>query len=292
MGRASRRRPGRASRRADAAVVLHRGWNGPRARPVPGRGDGAPRARAAPAVDQDLRRRTGVVRVRESCGDRRAGCGRLRADVRVSQPSRDVAAVMGAGGEIGGFTVLAEWRAMRRRASEGPRLRPRPRARRRDPGCGRTSRSTASTGRRALALAAAGTALHPGDILAAPASEPVAGEPWRRWSGSRSKGSGRWSSALLRDVARRRLGRDRHRRRHAARCHRGVRRHRRLRRDAVGDRDAASRCRRSSRPRWPRSTAPLEEVVGFLLETSRCVRGSPTSSSATIRSWSRWASTS
>lgn len=88
-----------------------------------------------------------------------------------------VAAIMGAGGEIGGFTVLAEWRAL---GSEPPKDR--------DFALGLgpavvTSGAGASADGfdwlAAVEFAAAGTALHPGDILAAPASEPIVGEPGR-----------------------------------------------------------------------------------------------------------------
>ena len=87
-----------------------------------------------------------------------------------------VAAVMGAGGEIGGFTVLAEWRA----GGVAP-----PKDRDFALGLGPVV-VTPDAARPALdgfdwssavQLAAAGTALYPGDILAAPASEPLVGEP-------------------------------------------------------------------------------------------------------------------
>jgi hypothetical protein len=87
-----------------------------------------------------------------------------------------VAAVMGPGGEIGGFTVLAEWRA-------GGVMPPKDR----DfaLGLGPVVVTPDAAGpvldgfdwASAVRLAAAGTALHAGDILAAPASEPLAGEP-------------------------------------------------------------------------------------------------------------------
>ena len=82
---------------------------------------------------------------------------------------------MGAGGEIGGFTVLAEWRAS---GVEPPKDRDFAL------GLGPVVVTPDAAGPTldgfdwpaALALAAAGTALYPGDILAAPASEPVAGD--------------------------------------------------------------------------------------------------------------------
>ena len=176
----------------------------------PARRDGSPRACAAPAVDQDLRRarrrslsrilRRSSVRAGSSPGRRprlapsrgRGGHGCRRRDRRVHGTRR----------------VACE----RRRASEGPRLRPRPRAGRRDPGCGTTC---------ARRLRLAGRASRSRRL--APPSTRATSSPRRlpsrspaslatRWSGSRSRGSGRWSSASLRDDARRRLGRNRHRR--------------------------------------------------------------------------------
>jgi len=87
-----------------------------------------------------------------------------------------LAAVMGAAGEIGGFTVLAEWRAI----GVAP-----PKDRDFALGLGPVVVTPDAAGAAldgfdwsaAVALAAAGTALHPGDILAAPASAPLAGEP-------------------------------------------------------------------------------------------------------------------
>jgi hypothetical protein len=89
-----------------------------------------------------------------------------------------MAAVMGAGGEIGGFTVLAEWRA----AGVAP-----PKDRDFALGLGPVVVTTdaerpAADGfdwSAAVELAAAGTALYPGDILGSPAAEPIAGEPGR-----------------------------------------------------------------------------------------------------------------
>lgn len=84
-----------------------------------------------------------------------------------------VAAVVGAEGEIGGFTVLAEWRA------DG--VAP-PKDRDFALGLGPVVVTTgvASDGfdwAAAVALAAAGTALYPGDIVAGPASEPLGAGP-------------------------------------------------------------------------------------------------------------------
>ena len=84
-----------------------------------------------------------------------------------------VAAVIGANGEIGGFTVLAEWRA----SGVAP-----PKDRDFALGLGPVvvTSDVAADGfdwAAAVALAAAGTALFPGDILAAPAAEPVPAEP-------------------------------------------------------------------------------------------------------------------
>jgi hypothetical protein len=87
-----------------------------------------------------------------------------------------MAAVMGAGGEIGGFTVLAEWRA----AGIAP-----PKDRDFALGLGPVV-VTADADRpeadgfdwaAAVELAAEGTALYAGDILASPAGEPIAGAP-------------------------------------------------------------------------------------------------------------------
>ena len=86
-----------------------------------------------------------------------------------------VAAVMGAGGEIGGFTVLAEWRA----AGIAPpkdrdfALGLGPVVVTPDVGAPVADGFDWST---AVEFAAAGTALYAGDIVAAPASEPIAGE--------------------------------------------------------------------------------------------------------------------
>lgn len=87
-----------------------------------------------------------------------------------------LAAVMGAGGEIGGFTVLGEWRA----SGVAP-----PKDRDFALGLGPVVVTPAAAGpaldgfdwAAAVALATAGTALYPGDILAAPASEPLAAGP-------------------------------------------------------------------------------------------------------------------
>jgi hypothetical protein len=87
-----------------------------------------------------------------------------------------LAAVMGAGGEIGGFTVLAEWRA----AGIAP-----PKDRDFALGLGPVVVTTDADRPEAdgfdwaaaVELAAAGTALYAGDILASPAGEPIAGEP-------------------------------------------------------------------------------------------------------------------
>jgi hypothetical protein len=87
-----------------------------------------------------------------------------------------VAVVMGPSGEIGGFTVLAEWRAS---GVEPPKDRDFAL------GLGPVVVTPDAAGPSidgfdwpsALALAAAGTALYPGDIVAAPASEPVACDP-------------------------------------------------------------------------------------------------------------------
>jgi hypothetical protein len=87
-----------------------------------------------------------------------------------------VAAIIGAGGEIGGFTVLAEWRA----GGVAP-----PKDRDFALGLGPIVVTgdegvPASGGfdwAAALELAGAGTSLYPGDILAAPASEQRSGEP-------------------------------------------------------------------------------------------------------------------
>jgi hypothetical protein len=97
----------------------------------------------------------------------------------VSAPTASVAAhprmaaVIGAEGEIGGFTVLAEWRAD---SVEPPKDR--------DFALGLgpvvVTSGVASDGfdwTAAVALAAAGTALYPGDVLAGPASEPIAAGP-------------------------------------------------------------------------------------------------------------------
>jgi len=81
-----------------------------------------------------------------------------------------VAAVIGAGGEVGGFTLLAEWRA--------DELAP-PKDRDFALGLGPvvvTGDAGATDGfdwPAALELAASGTALYPGDILAAPASDAI-----------------------------------------------------------------------------------------------------------------------
>jgi uncharacterized protein DUF2437 len=97
-------------------------------------------------------------------------------DASVSGPATSmtvlprVAAVIGAGGEVGGFTLLAEWRA------DG--LAP-PKDRDFALGLGPvvvTGDAGATDGfdwPTALELAASGTALYPGDILAAPASEAI-----------------------------------------------------------------------------------------------------------------------
>ena len=87
-----------------------------------------------------------------------------------------VAAVMGAGGGIGGFTVLAEWRA----SGIAP-----PKDRDFALGLGPVVVTPDAGGpgadgfdwATAVELAAAGTALYPGDVLAAPASAPIAGKP-------------------------------------------------------------------------------------------------------------------
>lgn len=84
-----------------------------------------------------------------------------------------IAAVMGADGEIGGFTVLAEWRA----TGIAP-----PKDRDFALGLGPVvvTGDVASEGfdwDAAVAFAAAGTTLYPGDVLAAPASDPVAARP-------------------------------------------------------------------------------------------------------------------
>ena len=98
----------------------------------------------------------------------------------ISGPTRSlvvhprVAAVIAAGGEIGGFTVLAEWRA----AGVAP-----PKDRDFALGLGPVvvtpdAAEPAADGfdwSAAVELAAAGTALYPGDILASPAAEPIAG---------------------------------------------------------------------------------------------------------------------
>jgi hypothetical protein len=87
-----------------------------------------------------------------------------------------MAAVIGAGGEIGGFTVLAEWRA----SGVAP-----PKDRDFALGLGPVV-VTGDADRpeadgfdwaAAVELAAAGTALYPGDILASPAGEPIAADP-------------------------------------------------------------------------------------------------------------------
>jgi Domain of unknown function (DUF2437) len=83
-----------------------------------------------------------------------------------------VAAVMGAHGEVGGFTVLAEWRARGIAPPKdrdfalglGPVVVTPDEAGLRDEGFDWAA---------AVALAAAGTALYPGDIVAAPASALV-----------------------------------------------------------------------------------------------------------------------
>jgi hypothetical protein len=89
-----------------------------------------------------------------------------------------VAAVIGAGGEIGGFTVLAEWRA----SGVAP-----PKDRDFSLGLGPVV-VTGDADRpeadgfdwaAAVELAAAGTALYPGDILASPTGEPIAADPGR-----------------------------------------------------------------------------------------------------------------
>jgi len=87
-----------------------------------------------------------------------------------------VAVVIGVGGEIGGFTVLAEWRAGGVAA---------PKDRDFALGLGPVVVTPDAAGPAldgfdwpaALELAAAGTALFPGDILAAPASDPLAAWP-------------------------------------------------------------------------------------------------------------------
>ena len=87
-----------------------------------------------------------------------------------------MAAVIGAGGEIGGFTVLAEWRA----SGVAP-----PKDRDFALGLGPVV-VTGDADRpeadgfdwaAAVELAATGTALYPGDILASPAGEPIAADP-------------------------------------------------------------------------------------------------------------------
>jgi hypothetical protein len=100
----------------------------------------------------------------------------------VSGPARSlcvlprVAAVMGAHGEIGGYTVLADWRAT------GV---PPPKDRDFALGLGPVVVTPDEAGRRddgfdwgaAVELASSGTALYPGDILAAPASDALQGDP-------------------------------------------------------------------------------------------------------------------
>lgn len=89
-----------------------------------------------------------------------------------------MAAVIGAGGEIGGFTLFAEWRA------NG--IAP-PKDRDFALGLGPVVVTSDAAGAvsdgfdwvAAVELAAAGTALHSGDILASPATDPIAAEPGR-----------------------------------------------------------------------------------------------------------------
>jgi hypothetical protein len=88
-----------------------------------------------------------------------------------------VAAVMGAGGAIGGFTVFAEWRA--------PGVAP-PKDRDFALGLGPVVVTPDEARLRAgfdwssaVALAAAGTALYPGDLLVGPASTPLEATPGR-----------------------------------------------------------------------------------------------------------------
>jgi len=85
-----------------------------------------------------------------------------------------VAAIIGASGAIGGFTLLAEWRA----AGLAP-----PKDRDFALGLGPvvvTGEAGETDGfdwSAALELASSGTALYPGDVLAAPAAEPIAAAP-------------------------------------------------------------------------------------------------------------------
>jgi hypothetical protein len=86
-----------------------------------------------------------------------------------------LAAVIGADGRIGGFTILAEWRA------DGVAE---PKDRDFALGLGPVVVTPDELGERdgfdwdgAIALAAANTALYPGDIVAAPPKETLAGEP-------------------------------------------------------------------------------------------------------------------
>jgi hypothetical protein len=86
-----------------------------------------------------------------------------------------MAALMGAHGEIGGYTVLAEWRARG--------VRP-PKDRDFALGLGPVVVTLDEAGldggdfdwSAAVELAAAGTVLYPGDVLAAPAAEPLVAE--------------------------------------------------------------------------------------------------------------------
>ena len=167
---------------------------------------------AAPAVDPDLRRRRTSSRspipaaiaapAREIVPDGRSA---LAVAPRI-------AAVIGAGGEIGGFTILAEWR-------EPVGVAP-PKDRDFALGLGPVAVTTAIAAGPALDGFdwAAAVALADGGHRPLPGRHPrCAPRPSarrrtrRRVGGSRSTGSGRWSGASLRDGARGRLGRDRHR---------------------------------------------------------------------------------
>ena len=121
----------------------------------------------------------GVVRVRESCGGRRPRRVRLRADVESRRPPATwrrswAPAARSAGSRCSPSGVLSAIEPPKDRdfaLGLGPVVVT---PERRDP------QLDGFDWPAAVELAAAGTALHPGDILAAPASEPIAGEPAAR----------------------------------------------------------------------------------------------------------------
>ena len=131
---AHRGRPRDPARRADAAVVLHGRRPGARARRVPARRRRPPRAGPAPAVDPRLLRvraaRPDGARVAWARRARRSGTRSRSSTSRTPPPSigpedeipypagteeldyeLELAAVIGADGQIAGFTVMNDWSA-------------------------------------------------------------------------------------------------------------------------------------------------------------------------------------